>query len=76
MIFEDAIIFAIYAFLAYIVVLWVHYSAVKDFDKYKKETDDKISDLQSKIDHLVASQTKKNQSNPPPKSLYQPNQKW
>ena len=76
MIFQEAIIFATYALLAYAVVLWVHYSAVKDFEKYKEETSKKIDELNEKLDHLLINQNKKNQSNPPPKSLYQPNQKW
>lgn len=76
MIFEEAIIFAIYVLAAYAIVLWVHYSAIKDFDKYKAETSAKIDDLQQKIDHLLILQAKKTASNPAPKSLYQPNQKW
>jgi len=76
MMFEDALIFAIYAILAYAVVLWVHYSFVKEFRLYKQETDLKIKEIESKLDHLLISQAKKHSSSPPaPKSLYSP-PKW
>lgn len=49
---ETALIFSFHTLLAYCFVLWIQYSAWKEFKTYKQDTDKILFDLTSELNSL------------------------